>query len=363
MGSINSILSFVPLTESVQVIADGLPRVLPDAFWSLTEDVPGTKARLIESVGQRQVARVSPANSPPRPTGKLTLNDRAIVLLSAIEEMEFDEELCNIFQNWEAYTPQQEWSMRQVAYQGEAFRRRFENLEIASVLNFVSNGGVNYYDGEGALLPTSSGATLTVDQGVPANNKGQLNGLLTGSFADSAFDIPGFLTQKFKPRAIGDTGYPSRVAIYGGNIPGYMKSNNYVKGIWDFQSEYANHYASTGQIKNGFLGFEWIPASEAYWQDQSGTNQFPFPADQITFMPEVTKQTYTFYRGSKKVPTQFGPMPSGEAALRAFSEVFGRGRYAYIPMGGTFRIIDVAFTTFLPRFKVPGSLYFLDTTP
>ncbi|VTT98933.1 unnamed protein product [Gemmataceae bacterium] len=362
MASVNSILSYVPLTESVQVIADGLPRVLPDYFWSLTEDVPGTKARLIESVGQRQTARVSPANSPPRPRGKLTLDDKAIVLLSSTEELEFDEELCNILQNWEAYTPQQDWAMRNVAYQGEGFRRLFENLEIASVLLNVATG-VNYFDADGNLLPTSSGATLTVDQGIPANNKGQLNGLLTGSFADPAFDIPGFLTQKFRPRAIGDTGYPSRVAVYGGNIPGYMRSNNFVKGIWDFQSEYANFYASTGQIKSGFLGFDWVPASEAYFQDQNGTNQFVFPADQITFMPEVTKATYTFYRGSKKVPTQFGPLPDGPAALKAFSEVFGRGRYAYIPMGGTFRIIDVAFTTFLSRFKVPGSVYLLDTTP
>ncbi|MBA4192474.1 MAG: hypothetical protein C0467_31280, partial [Planctomycetaceae bacterium] len=133
--------------------------------------------------------------------------------------------------------------------------------------------------------------------------------------------------------------------------------------IWDFQQEFANYYANTGQIKPGFLGFEWVPASEAYFQDSTGTNQFPFPADQITFMPELTKATYTFYRGSKRIPTQFGPLADGAAALKSFSEVFGRGRYAYIPMGGTYRIIDVAFTTFLSRFKVPGAVYLLDCTP
>ncbi|MBA4187584.1 MAG: hypothetical protein C0467_06150, partial [Planctomycetaceae bacterium] len=190
MASINTVLGYTPLTEAVQVIADGLPKVLPEQFWSLTEDVPGTKARLIEFNGQRQTARISPAGSPPRPRGKLTLGDKALVLMSAMEEMEFDEELCNIFQNWEAYTPQQDWSMRQVAYQGEGFRRLFENLEIASVLLNVALG-LNYFDGDGNLLPTSSGATLTVDQGIPAANKGQLNGLLDFSFADKTKDIPG----------------------------------------------------------------------------------------------------------------------------------------------------------------------------
>lgn len=362
MASINDVLAFAPLTEAVQTVKGGLPRVLPDAFWSLTEDVPGTKARLIEFNGQRQTARVSPANSPPRPRGKLTLGDKALVLLSATEEMEFDEELCNIFQDWESYSPQQDWAMRNVAYQGEGFRTLFENLETAAVLLSVANT-VIYFDGEGNLLPSSSGAKLTVDQGVPAANKGQLGGLLTGSFADSAFDIPSFLTQKLKPRSLGDTNYPLEVAVYGGNIPGYMKNNQFVKGIWDFQSEYANYYSETGRIKKGFMGFDWVPASEAYFVDSAGTAQFVFPADQITFMPALTKATYTFYRGSKKVPTQFGPLPTGEAALKSFSEVFGRGRYAYIPMGGTYRIIDVGFTTFLPRFKVPGSVYVLDTTP
>ncbi len=362
MASINDVLSYVPLTEAVQTIQGGLPRVLPDKFWTLTEDVPGTKARLIEFNGQRQSARVSPAGSPPRPTGKLSLNDKALVLLSSSEEMEFSEELQNVLMNWEAYTPQQDWAMRQLAYQGEGFRTLFENLETAAVLMTLANG-VIYFDGNGNLLPSSSGAKLTVDQGVPANNKGQLNSLLTGSFADHTFDIPGFLTQKFKPRAIQDTNYPSRVAIYGGNIPGYMKNNDYVGKIWDFQQEFANYYANTGQIKAGFLGFEWIPASEAYFVDQNAAVQTVFPADQITFLPEVTKQTWTFYRGSTKVPTQFGPLPTAEAALKAFSEITGRYRYAYIPMGGVFKIIDVGGTKFLPRMKVPGAVYLLDTTP
>ncbi|MBA4192222.1 MAG: hypothetical protein C0467_29995, partial [Planctomycetaceae bacterium] len=190
MGSINSVLSYAPMTEAVQTVKGGLPRVLPDAFWSLTENVPGTKARVIEFSGQRQVARVSPAGSPPRPRGKLTLNDKAIILLSSTEEMEFDEELANIFQQWEAYTPQQDWAAKQVDYQAEGFRQLFENLETASVLLNVATA-VNYFDADGSLLPTSSGATLTVDQGVPAANKGQLGGLLDFSFADHTKDIPG----------------------------------------------------------------------------------------------------------------------------------------------------------------------------
>lgn len=362
MGSINEILSYTPLTEAVQTIKGGIPRVLPEGFWSLTEDIMGTKARLIEFVGQRQVASVTPNGSPPVPRGKLTLDDKALILLSSMEEMEFSEELLNVLQQWEEYKPQQAWAERQVAYQGEGFRQLFENLETGSVYQNVVSG-INYFDGTGQLLPSSSGAVLTVDQGVPANNKGQLNGLLTASFATSTTDILGFLTQLLPQRALGDTGYIPKIAIYGANIPGYINANEGVKRAWAYQSEFAGFFQNTGQIKPGWAGYQWYPGAQMFFQDSSGTNQFTFPADQITFLPELTKATYTFYRGSTKIPTQFGPLPSGDAALKSFSEITGRGRYAYIPQGGKFTIIDVGFTKFLSRFKVPNACYFLDTTP
>jgi len=362
VASITDILSYVPLTEAVQTIKGGLPRVLPDVFWDLSEDLPGTKGRLIEYQGQRQVARVTPAGAPPRPVQQLPLDDKALIMLSSDEEITFAEELQNVLMKWEQYEPQQNWAERQLAYQGEAFRMKFENLETAAVLQTVANGTL-YFDADGNLLPTSSGAVLSVPQGVPTNNTGTLNGLLTGSFATSTFDIIGFLTQKLKPRALTDTNYPTRTAIYGANIPGYMANNQYVQRAWAFQQEYASYYQNTGDIKEGFCGFKWIPAAEAYYVDQNQNSQLIFPPDQITFMPEITKAVWTFYRGSTQVPTQFGAiMPTAEATLKSFSEIFGRYRYAYVPVNNTFKIVEVGGTKFLPRMKVPGSTYLLNTT-
>ncbi len=351
------------MTEAVQTI-NALERKLPPEFWSLTEDVDGTKARLIEFQGQRQAARISPAGSPPRPRGKLSLNEKAIILLSSTEEMEFSEELQNILQDWESYTPQQNWAERNIAYQGEGFRQIFENLETASAYLNLANAGILYFDGNGNLLPSSSGATLTVDQGVPANNTGQLNSLLTGSFADSTFDIPTFLTQKLKPRSLGDTGYALEIAVYGANIPGYLANNQFTKLAWAYQAEYASYYMNTGRIKDGYLGFKWIPAAEAYWVDKDGTTRFPMPADQITFGPAMTKAHWTMYIGSTRITTQYGPFPDVEGALRQGTGVVkGRWRVAYIPQGPVTKIIDAAGSKFLHRIKVPGAWYFLDTTP
>lgn len=361
MAGLVDVLSYVPLTESVQTVKPKLPRP-PEVFFTTTEDVPGTKARLIEFGAQRKSARISPAGSPPKVREKISLNDKALVLLSSAEEMEYSEELINVFMNWDSYTPQQQFAARQVLYQGEAFADLFDNLETACCQATLANG-VLYFDGDGNLLPSSSGAVITVDQGVPANNKGQLNSLLTGSFADASFDIITFIEQKLKPRALQDTNYPIRTAIYGANIPGYLANNNFTKLAWAYQNDYANYYMTQGGIKPGFLGLNWIPASEWYWQDQNGGTQVTFPADQITFMPQVDRSTWTWYRGSTQIQTQWGPLASAMAALKTASEIYGRWRMAWVPPASTFKIIDSAGTKFLPRMKVPGAVYFLDTTP
>jgi hypothetical protein len=361
MSAVNDVLGWVPLCESVQVIKGGIPRPLPDVFYDTTEEIQGNLGSYIDYTGTRMVARVQPAYAPPQPTNKLTLTSTNLKLLSAQESMPFNEELRNLFRQWEQYRPQDQWSLRNVTWQGGEFARRFENLRIAAV-NMTTAQGTLWFDTNGNLLPSSSGATLTVSQGVQSTNFGTLNGLLTGSYADPNFDIVTFQTQKLKPRALEDTNYPTRTAIYGANIPGYFANNTYVKLAWGYQAEYAKPYLAGGVVPPGFNGFEWIAAAEEYWQDQNGNNQLIFPPDQITFMPTVDKGTWTMFVGSELIPTQFGPLPTGEAALKSFAEKFGRWRYAYIPQGTTFQIMDVAGDTFLPRLKVPNSTYFLDTT-
>jgi hypothetical protein len=373
MSSINDILAYVPLTEAVQTIKGGLPRVLPDDFYNLTENVVGTKARLIEFNGQRQSARVSPDGSPPKVRGKLTLDDKALVLLSSCEEMEFTEELLEVLCDWEDYKPQQDRAMRNVAYQGEGFRTIFENLETFAILSTFACGNI-YLDVDGnPLAPTATGgapatADNTVAQGVPTINTGQLAGLglLTGDFNNPNFDIVTYLSQKLLPYAVGQTNWPIGTAIYGGNIPGYMNRNESTKRAWAFQESYATKYLSNGEVPPNFLGekgIRWINGSQMYFVDQNGVSQFIFPPDQIVFGPAISKATYTNYIGSTRVPTQFGPLPTGEAALKSFTEVQGRYRMAYIPQGGTFKVIDQGGSKFLPRLKQPNAWYFLSINP
>lgn len=357
--SVQDILAWVPLTEAVEVVKTGIPKVLPSEFWTTTENISGNTARLIEFSGTRRTSRVTPYGAPAKQAEKVSLQDRAIILLSSREEQPFRDELLKILREWDDYKPQQAFAMREIAHQGEQFRQRFENLEIAAVSQTIANS-VLYFDGEGNLLPTSSGAVLTVDQGVSANNKNQLNGIIDTTWSNAAANIAKQLFA-LRAAAVQGSGYPLKYAIYGKNIPGYMAANTSLQYFWARNAGYNQEYLSKNLVPEKFLDFIWVPANEAFYEDENGTTQTIFPDDGITFTPEINKSTWTLYRGSEMVPTQFGPVADAAAALKSLTEVFGRGRYAKLK-DNPVEILDIAFTHFLGRLKVPNSYYFADVT-
>lgn len=357
--SVQDILSWVPLTEAVEIQKTGIPKVLPSEFWTTTENVSGNTARLIEFSGTRRTARVSGYGSPAKVAEKVSLQDRGVILLSSREEQAFRDELLKILREWEEYKPQQAFAMKEIAYQGEQFRQRFENLEIAAATQTVA-ASVLYFDGDGNLLPTSSGADVIVDQGVPSANKNQLGGIISTTWSSTAAPIAKDLFN-LRAAAVRGAGFPLKYAIYGANIPGYMAANDSLKYFWARNQMYNQEYLSKNLVPEKFLDFIWVPANEAFYEDDSGVNQTIFPADGITFTPEINKATYTMYRGSEMVPTQFGPVADAMAALKSLTEVFGRGRYAKLK-DNPVEILDIAFTHFLPRLKVPAAYYFADVT-
>ena len=358
---IQDLLSYVPLTKAVQTVKTGIPKVLPDAFWSVTEDVPGDRARLVEFQGTRKLARVAPYGSPPRQVDHLPLSDKALVLLHTTEEMAFRDELFRILRQWEQYKPQQQWAKQELARQAAGFRQRFDNLRLAAIQGNLANAGVLWFDGDGGMLASSSGAKLTVDQGVPANNKNQLNGIISASWATAGTDIVSQVNA-LKIRAVQTTGYPLKYAFYGKNIPGYFNANTSIQNYWWRNQQFSNSYLGTGRLPEGMLELTWIPAQNAFYEDDAGTVVEQFPGDQVTFTPDINAETYTLYQGSIHVPRRFGMYATAEQALADVEEAFGMFRYAYMKINPV-QIIDVIGDTFLPRFKVPAAYYFADVTP
>jgi len=359
-NSIEAILNFLPLSKSVESVKGGIPKVLPEAFWTNKEQVMGDKANYIKYTGTRQVARLVPYGSPPVQTKKVDITDQSVKLLHAEEKMAFSQELYRVFRDWENYKPQQQFARQQLVHQGEQFANRFDSLRTATVTQGLGRGAL-YFDAAGNLLPTSAGADLSLDYGVPANNKNQINGIISASWATASTDI---VTQinNLKMTAMQTTGYPLKYAFYGKNIAGYIANNTSMQAYLARNMQLNEKWLATGSIPPGVLDLIWVPVQSSFFEDQNGVVREIFPSDTVTFTPDIDSGFYTLFEGSMLVPTGFGMFADAAAALSSLAEIYGRFRYAYLDIPPT-QIFDVAGDTFLPMFRVPDAMFIADCTP
>ncbi len=365
--NLQDVLSWHYLTKSVQVVKSGVPDVFPEQFYTKKKKVLGDRLEYVQLYGTRKLASRVPYGSPTKLTPKTVLTYRQTELLTFGNRMVFDQEFQRYIRRFDAWEEQRERALDLVAYQGAEFARRFENTRRTSLGMFLANGK-NYFDGDNNLQASSAGAVLTVDQGVPAANTGAVTDpysaggfVVNSSWALPSTDIVSQLNN-LQTVALKSTGYPLRHAFYGRQVAGNLAKNESVKTYWAFNLPHGETILKEGRIPDGFMGLKWIPAQNAFYDTEGGTSTEYFPANQVTFFPDIEDNTYTLWQGTTRVPNMFNMHPTGVDVLGDCKEVEGMGRYAYWDIQARV-IVDEGFDCFLPQFKVPASVFFVNTTP
>jgi hypothetical protein len=358
--SIDEILNYVPLTEPVKTVQPDLPRVLPDEFYNTTKDVLGDRFRRILFTANRQPSVVAPYGSPPRQVQKTAIGSQEVVMLHSIEEISAGPEVLKLFHDYDGYGVQLN-AIDELNRQAEDFGTRQANLELAAIHSAWANGKI-WFDANGNILPTSAGADIEYDLRVPSGNRFAF----AASWADPAQDIP-TMVNNFMTTGIKGKGRKPKYAIYGKGVAGYLARNTAFQAYLARNNTFRDRYVMSGQIAEGVLDLVWIPAQNAHFVDSTNTAQEQFPADQITFAPDL-KGIYEVKRGSFPVPKEFGSLKQGANFGDIIKEimdnpVYGRFRYAYGQAHPIPKINMVQGNTFAPDFLVPDDVYFGDTTP
>ncbi len=360
--SFNDLFSFTHLTKVVKEIESGIPKVLPDALWSTTESIPGNKAANTITIGSRTVSGFNPYLSRSRQFQKIDVSSRPMTLLAANRHIEFGEELQDILRKWEDYAPQEHRIMDLLLLQTKEFRQVFDNTRIATVTSLFAHGGRIYLNDDMNLLHSSSGATTTISMDCPAGNiGGNPGGLITGSWASATTDI---VTQvnNLKTFARQQANYPLKYAIYGKNVAQYLTNNNFFREYLARNSVYNQQIMNTGQIPDGVLDLTWVPAQDFYYVDHTGTVREMFPVDQVTFIPEINRDTYTLFEGTTPVVDDINIINDVASGLRSIKEVQGIGSYAKMEYDPP-KLLHYMFDCHLPVWKARLSLFVVDTTP
>lgn len=355
--SLKQILGYDNLTGIVTSPEGGVPNVWPEQFFTIKKPITGNTAKWGIVSNSRRNASTVAYGSASRKRERRAIATKTAMCIHSFEHMDHDMETVLLARDTQ--NPNNAELGRQlIEAQAVEYRRQFDNLRVSAVNSMLRHGAI-YTDGNGQLLPTSSGATQTIDLGIAANNKNQLNGIIAASWATAGTDILSHLSA-LQLQAV-KNGRPLKYAYYGSAITGYLTGNTNVKELMKSDSVLTSALRQNKVPASfGIDGLEWRPLQTAYFEDANGTNQDWFPADFIVFLPEITPDIYQMQEGQALVPSDVGAIGSDAmAAERGMKTTHGMFSYAkqYEDPTG---IRHWAGDTFLPVFLDPGSVFLAD---
>lgn len=361
--TLEQVLGSVNLLGLIQGVTQGIPNPLPDAFMTVSKQVLGRTGRYVRVQGQRQTARMVAYGSPAVRRQQKGIDEIDVMLLHSFEEQMIDVLTLQRLRQYDSYEVQN-LGEQEVARHAANFAQLFRNLRIATAQQMLATGVV-YYDSDGNLLHSSSGAAVTVSAQMPAGNQTQLNmlgagSIISASWATATTDIP-LQLRNLKSAALKLTGYPLALAIYGKNIPTYMTNNDYVMDYLSRNYPKATPYLALNELPDLF-GFQWIPAYASFFEDYSSTNRDIVGDDTVIFCPVPSIEWWQVIEGSYQVPNSIDIRPEQFGIASAFRTVFGPFGYS-LPAASPPTYISYYGDTFIAIPTVPSALCQADVTP
>lgn len=360
--TIQQILHARSLSGVIQAVKPGIPRILPAGFYAPTKNVRGNAAEYTRVVGRRDLAMAVQYGSPSKELTQKGVGRVPVKLWHTFLNMKHDVEVLDMLRAYD--NPEvQEMGIQELVRQSGDFATVFENTRD-SLMHSALFTGYLYFDSDGNLLPTSSGAMVTVDFGVPASHRNQLDilgagAIIAASWATAGTDIVAHING-IKSALTQKSGYVPTYAFYGKNIPAYFARNTGIGALLQTDRQLAEGLGSNGTFTLG--GITWVNAQDAFFVDQAGAIKTWVGADGVIFSPMPSAEWWELLNGSYVVPT--GKNIGGNALdmLADLQRTQGRFSYAELtidPPG----IKHYAGDTFLPTLKAPLAVAIADVTP
>lgn len=362
------LLGYRTLTGLITATVPGVPDILPASLDSFKKDVLMDEGEFTVTYGNRGVARRVKFGADARKRDLNKVAIQPVKLLHWKEQIEFDAKVMmrlramNTYEQDKAY----EQVTAQVAYFNEFFTNNRKTLKLKTL-----QSPTLYFDGEGNLLPSSSGAVETVTLYTEAaSNTGQglqMDGstpIITATWATATNDIPKML-RSLKKTALARTGYPLKYVVYGENILSYLINNNYIKDYLAREGKQRNEYLNDDEIGHLF-GLDWIPGYSQFFNTNVGTDSetsnFIVGADEIIAFPEPSSGWWERLDGSFPVPTNINIQTDIETAFKSIELVSGKFSYSLVDLSKLSAVLNCGDTV-LYALKVPNAKYTLDVTP
>jgi hypothetical protein len=304
MPALAEVFQYVPLTEMVQRVMGGIPKVLPEAFYTQTRDIPGDRYRRTTFRGTRQLARVSRYGSPPRNTKRIAHGMQDIVMLHQIEQVQASSELLQLIRKWDTYEAQR-WPATScsrtrsssAAGREPPHRRDPREPRLRPHLDRLRGQPAHEFlrRRHRHRLPDP------LDQHRPGGTRARAPSSTRRGRPRRRTSRPTCSTSR---RGSGSSaGYELKYAFMGKNVPGYLATNTSFQQYLARNPVANQKYIDTGTVPDGTLGLTWVPVQDAFYADSNDAVTQIFPADQVTFYPEISRRPTNWPRAATRCPS------------------------------------------------------------
>ncbi len=360
MATLEEILKAPNMQRTIEETKSGVPNPFDAAFFTTTSPVDGDYAEYRKVDGSRELAQRVAYGSPSKNVTHRNISEVPVKLIHTFENIRHKPAVMNNLLSDD--NQRQLLGEQEIGRQTMEFKVRFMNLRISAVASGLALGAI-YFNEDGQLLSSSSGAKVTIDYGIPAGNKNQLDWDGSGAIIDADWNTAATSIvshiKDLKSAAVKLSGFPIETAYYGENIVGFLVKNTDVINFAGRGSPTAASLMATGVIPDGFLGIpKWRPACDHVWVDDDGsTLTTVWNANGITFVPPVDRSWWDMFEGSIPTPTNIGAITDdGLSALANIGTARGMFNYAHVtsdPVG----IKQLAGDTFLPIVKATKAIW------
>lgn len=333
--SLEQIFGWMPLTESLRATSSGVPNPFPAELFNVKPQnrILGDRGKYIRISGERRTAPLAKYGAPARRHSFRDVGEQDVRMMHSAFSFPISMVMLAKLRAFEQYT--QDEGMDFIRYQIDAAAKLHMNTRIITAASVLRYGAI-YWDNEGNLLPSSSGAYETYSFNVPATHQNQCNGNVPSSWALANTDIPGSI-RNLRQYAAEETGLPLDTCLYGKEVPTFMSQNNYVQSYLSRNAIMNERFTTSGEIPDGLFGIKrWIPVYTTFFEDQNGNNQLIWDDSLCVFMPDLSQPDkmdwWAMFEGSYPCPRSLEVQRDAIAALNNFEIVYGMGAYTAVDL-------------------------------
>jgi hypothetical protein len=343
----------------VQGEADGVnSKRIPPELFTITDRVVSDSGTFVRVNGNRALALRVAKSAPSKRVNLKGAEEVAVKLVTVKENHHYEIDRMQGMIDFNTGEVNDR-GQAEIGRQTNTLVKRAENSRVVAAVSALGNGKV-WFNSEGELLASATGASTTIDYKIPANNLGQLNGLIAVSWDDAAADLGGQISNIIS-KSNELTGYEITTVFYGKDIYKHVKNNTYLKNMYQNADPLAQQlYNSTaGIIPNGLFGLNWVPLGNVYFMAEDGTMKNAFPADACCFTPDIMDEWWGYMEGTTVVPNDVAVASTATDMLANTTVMDGRYGFATIETD-PLAIKQVVGDVFLPIIKVPRAVFIAD---